>query len=525
MIRNIVAAASPDGGIGIGGGMPWKNKTDMKRFVELTKGNAVVMGRKTYESIGHPLKDRFNVIVTSDKNYAPMNATDENMPRIVGSIAEAESVVEAEGYKEVYYIGGAKLFKELMDNDLADTVYLSIIKKGYENKFDTYFPYFDMLNTNLYHKDIVYKDDECIFLNIFRKRHESHCDVQYLNLLRDILENGVDTPTRVGTARSLFDAHLHFDLRKGLPVITTKKMALKSVVVELVWFLQGCKNIKYLVERNVHIWDKDAYAYYLRLAKADGCEVVDFDTFMKNVEFGSSTKFGDKVYTYGDVGVIYGSQWTDFDNSGINQLKEVMDKLKNDPNNRRLVVSAWNPKRMDEMALPPCHYAMEFYTEPIPYEERKRILEERMIREEDDREGNEEDAMEEYGVPKHYLSLRWIQRSCDMALGVPFNIMSYAVMLCVIAKTVNMIPKMLGGSLGNAHIYKNHIDGVKRMLNRNPYLFGAAGIEIPIYLSFDPFHDEYERLLRLEPSDIKITNYESYPTLKFDLFTDASKQV
>ena len=135
-----------------------------------------------------------------------------------------------------------------------------------------------------------------------------------------------------------------------------------------------------------------------------------------------------------------------------------------------------------------------------------------------------EEILKIYNIPRHYLSLRWIQRSCDMALGIPFNIMSYAVLLELVAKTVGMKPKILAGSLGNAHIYKNHIEGVMRMLDRNPYLFGAAKLDIPDFLSMAEPFGGYGRLVSLEPSDVKITDYESYPSIKFDLFTDASKQ-
>lgn len=526
MIRNIVVATTEDGGIGVDGRLPWKNKDDMQRFVSLTKGQAVVMGRKTYESIGHPLKNRLNIILTSDRDYKPQGLSENGViPTIATNIEEAEAAAESAGYKdEIFYIGGAKVFEYLMERDMADTIYLSIIKDCEEKKLDTYFPMFDKLRTARYVTRWAGNGDGCSFYNVFRKRHESHCDVQYLDLLRDIIENGVDTPTRVGTARSLFDAHLHFDLRKGLPVLTTKKMAMKAVIVELLWFFQGCKNIKYLNDRNVHIWDKDAYAYYLKLAEKHGVtEPLGFEGFMKYVDARGSMNWEDGTYTFGDVGPIYGSQWTDFDHSGIDQLKEVVNKLKTDPFNRRLIVTAWNPKRIPEMALPPCHYAMEFYTEPIPINDRIDYFNKNVGGEIGGR--SIVDVLDEHDVPKYYLSMRWIQRSCDMALGVPFNILSYAIMLTVIAKTVNMLPKMLAGSLGNAHIYTSHIDGVKRMLDRNPYLFDAAHITVTEALGLPEPIGGYDRLAKLEPNDIRITDYESYPTIKFDLFTDASKQV
>lgn len=525
MIRNIVVAVTENGGMGIDGRLPWgRNDDDMRRFVSLTRGKAVVMGRKTYESIGRLLKDRMNIVLTSDRDYFKKRGVEDEhaIPGVASSVEEAERLAELSGFKdEIYYIGGAEVFGYLMERDMVDTVHLTVISDCDEEGIDTFFPMFDNLKSDRYVTVRVGDGNGCAFYNVFRKRHESHCDVQYLELLRDILENGVDTPTRVGTARSLFDAHLHFDLRKGLPVLTTKKVAVKSVVVELFWFLKGCKNIKYLNDRGVHIWDRDAYAHYLKLAERNGVvEPLGFYEFLNHVEFRDSVKWMDGVYTFGDVGPIYGSQWTDFDGCGVDQLKDVVDKLRSDPYNRRLVVTAWNPKRIPEMALPPCHYAMEFYTEPIPLDERIAYYNRNV--------GGEEsptaETLDYADVPKHYLSMRWIQRSCDMALGVPFNILSYAVMLTVVASTVNMVPKMLAGSLGNAHIYADHIGGVRSMLDRNPYLFGPASIKVPEGLSMPEPFGGYGRLSRLEPNDVRITDYNSYPPVKFDLFTDASKQ-
>lgn len=523
MIRNVVVAVSQNGGIGLNGKMPWENKSDMRRFVRLTKGQAVIMGRTTFESIGHPLKNRVNIVVTSKADTNGVSRpSDKTWLAYASSFDEAESIAETLGYKQVYYIGGAQVYQYVMDNDLADTIYCSVIKNCCIDKFDTYFPKFWYTIGNAtnggrfqekYDVRMVEDADDHTFFTMFRKRHESHCDIQYLNLLRDILDSGVDTPTRVGTARSIFDAHLHFDLRKGLPVLTTKKMALKAVVVELVWFLNGCKNIKYLVDRNVHIWDKDAYAHYVKRAKSANIEPVDFDTFLDGVKNETSIDIDGESYTFGDVGTIYGSQWTDFGHSGVNQLDAVVEKLKTDPNNRRLVVSAWNPAFMDKMALPPCHYAMEFYAEPIPFDERVELYYNTIGL--DTKGMNMEYVLKTYNIPEYYLSMRWIQRSCDMALGIPFNILSYAILLSIIAKTVNMCPKMLAGSLGNAHIYKNHTDGVLEMLERNPHLFGAAKLVLPqTVLRYD----------QITPEDIRIEDYESYPAIKFDLFTDASKQ-
>lgn len=515
LIRNIVVATTPLGGIGKNGKMPWDNKEDMKRFVKLTKGQCVIMGRKTYESIGHMLKDRFNIVVTRNKDYKFGNMDPGDAGMIAESIEDAEKIAETNGYKQVFYIGGGEIYKYILDRDMADTIYWTRIKAEYDsNGIDTFFPrmWGSGLNQPYWEKTTVEETEDHEFCVLFRKRVESHCDRQYLDLLRDILDNGVDIPTRVGMARSVFDANLRFDLRKGLPVLTTKRVAVKSVIVELVWFLRGCRNIKFLIDNNVHIWDKDAYAHYVELSKLSGYDPVGFDTFLELVRKEMVVELCGEKYRFGDVGPIYGEQWHGFGDCAYNQLGHVIRTLKNDPYDRRLVVSAWNPPEIEKMALPPCHYAMEFYAEPIPFEERAGIWHQKAVNKSE--KVPTEETMDSAGIPKNYLSLRWIQRSCDMALGVPFNILSYAILLSLVAKEVNMVPKMLAGSLGNAHIYRNHFDGVKEQLERNPYIFKPAKLILP----------EGAAQMPLKLEDIVVDGYDSYPAIRFDLFTDASKQ-
>ena len=254
------------------------------------------------------------------------------------------------------------------------------------------------------------------------------------------------------------------------------------------------------------------------------CLTLSFEHFMGLVEAQHKLVLLDVIdghtvsdmeYTFGDVGPIYGAQWLNFNNSGLNQIDALINTLRKDPTNRRLIISAWNPEAIPDMSLPPCHYAMEFYTEPIPREYRLALYAEKV--------GQIKPGVSPYkaeldrvGIPKYYLSMRWIQRSCDMALGVPFDITSYAVLLSIISSIVNMIPKELIGSLGNVHIYREHVRAVKRMLARNPYLFsGKAKLKLP------PQVNAYQDL---EPEMIKLEDYESYPAVKFELFTDASKQ-
>lgn len=549
MIKNLIVAVSANGGIGVNNTIPWTCVPDIKRFASITKGSAVIMGRKTWDSLGKPLDDRLNIVVsasgnvTVDTKYAPDIF-------VVPSIDAAIKTAEMAGYKELFFIGGSSIYDEVLSRDLVDTVYLTLIKGVSRQNFDRYFkPFYAFIDCGQPNLDrpgwvaVTEKQTaEYAFYNFYRKRTNCEHDKAYLQLLNEVLQSGTSMPTRVGPAKSIFGTQLKFDMREGLPIITTKKMMTKAIITELCWFLKGSKNIHYLNEHGVHIWDKDAYAHFQKLfSKYDAYQIVSgaeiladekyfplasisFDMFMELVkaqvaiimiETHEGCNIGDIEYTFGDVGPIYGAQWLNFNNSGINQIDALINTLRRDPLNRRLVVSAWNPEAMPNMALPPCHYAFELYTEPIPREYRLQLYADKI--------GSasvgsyvSKKEFDRLGIPAYYLSLRWIQRSCDMALGVPFDIASYAILLSIICNIVNMIPKYLIGSLGNTHIYEQHIPNVIKQLRRNPYLFAGKA-----FLKMPPQVNAYKDL---EPEMISIENYKSYPSIKFDLFTDASKQ-
>lgn len=551
MIKNLIVATAANGGIGCDNAIPFTCIQDIKRFAFLTRGSAVIMGRRTWDSLScEPLKDRFNIIVSTSGNTI-VEIKDLNTVAVVNSLENAVKLAAQRGYKEVFFIGGSSIYSEALKKDLVDTIYLTLVHNVSKQAFDRYFKEFYTFidsgkprTDNLKWTPYVEKSTaEYTFINFYRTRAKAEHDRVYFDLLRDVLKNGTEMPTRVGPAISLFNASLRFDMRHGFPIITTKKMAFSAIKTELCWFLKGCKNINYLVNHKVHIWDKDAYAYFIRLFERfnayQDCgdmfgnklepeyfplEHLSFERFMELVvaqhklvllEVIDGHTVGDMEYTFGDVGPIYGAQWLNFNGSGLNQIDMLINTLRKDPTNRRLIISAWNPEALVNMALPPCHYAMEFYTEPIPREYRLALYAEKV--------GQIKPGVSPYraeldrvGIPKYYLSMRWIQRSCDMALGVPFDITSYAILLSIISSIVNMIPKELIGSLGNVHIYRQHVKEVKRMLARNPYLFsGKAKLKLP------PQVNAYQDL---EPEMIELEDYESYPAVKFELFTDASKQ-
>ena len=258
---------------------------------------------------------------------------------------------------------------------------------------------------------------------------------QYLSVLKDIMENGQDANNRTGIyARKVFGRQMRFDLSEGFPLVTTKKTYLRAIIHELIWLLSGNTNIKYLHDNNVTIWD----------------EWADEN---------------------GDLGPVYGHQWRNFNSQGIDQIKDVIERIKKNPQDRRLIVSAWNPAQIEEMALPPCHAFFQFDV-----------------------------------TPDGKLNCMLYQRSCDMFLGVPFNIASYSLLTMMIAQVCGLTPGEFVHTLGNAHIYSNHFDQVKLQLSREPYPLPKMKIN-PEVKNIDDFKFE----------DFELVDYQCHPTIKGDV--------
>ena len=258
---------------------------------------------------------------------------------------------------------------------------------------------------------------------------------QYLDLLRDIMENGQNADNRTGIyARKVFGRQMHFDLSEGFPLVTTKKVFLKGIIHELIWLLSGNTNIKYLTDNNVHIWD----------------EWADEN---------------------GNLGPVYGYQWRNFNGERIDQIKDVIERIKKNPQDRRLIVSAWNPAQINQMALPPCHCFFQFDV-----------------------------------TPDGRLNCQLYQRSCDMFLGVPFNIASYSLLTMMIAQVTGLKPGEFVHTLGNAHIYSNHFEQVKLQLSREPYPLPHMNINPAVKDIFDFKYDDFE-----------LVDYQCHPAIKGDV--------
>jgi thymidylate synthase len=390
-------------------------------------------------------------------------------------------------------------------------------------------------------------------INIMKTEIMNTLDAKYQDLLQDILDNGVVKTDRTGTGTiSVFGRQIRHRMAQGFPLLTTKKMAFKTMVTELIWFLSGGTNIKYLVMNGCNIWNGDAYKNYTKEVDEiiDGYKCgdilgMDNDTEklfsdsdkltpLTQEEFINLIKTDDEfAEEWGELGPIYGSQWRGWHTktlikttlkdplSGndtyvegdktIDQIQNLIDELKTNPDSRRLMVSAWNVGELDHMVLPPCHYGFQVYTRELSGEERwdllkKKVGDERFKTMVDDIVpfgGGLSEELQSYNIPKRAISLMWNQRSVDTFLGLPFNIASYGLLLIMIADEMNMVPEELIGNLGDVHLYRNHVEQAKEQINREPFNLPTVHVMDGIF----SFGDK----------DVILENYQSHPTIKAPL--------
>ena len=311
----------------------------------------------------------------------------------------------------------------------------------------------------------------------------NNIDYKYQSLLIDILGNGTVKSDRTGTGTtSVFGRQIRHKMSEGFPLLTTKKMHWNSVVTELLWFLRGDTNIKFLLDYDCHIWDGDAYKNYLNNSSTSlGDMHLSKEEFIHHVK--NNKEWGNK---WGELGPIYGKQWRDW--NGIDQIHNLIAQLKTNPDSRRLMVSAWNVGELEKVVLPPCHYGFQCYV----------------------KEGK-------------YLSLMWNQRSVDTFLGLPFNIASYALLLEIIAKAVNMIPDELVGNLGDTHLYLNHVEQAKEQITRTPYELPSIQITERNWYMHEAVKEHLgektfeEKILSYRPDCFELLNYQSHPKIKAPL--------
>ena len=367
----------------------------------------------------------------------------------------------------------------------------------------------------------------------------SNVEQQYLDLVKDILENGHTKSDRTGTGtKSVFGRTIRHSMKDGFPLLTTKKVAFKTMVTELLWFLRGDTNIKYLVDNDCYIWVGDAYQSYIKKRKhVIRTEGDRSETAIQSLEkqlIYSKEEFINKIKTkddfaekWGELGPIYGKQWRSWNKHNwiggdwnpkhdlgnfkveqIDQIQNLINELKTNPDSRRLMVSAWNVGELDQMVLPPCHYSFQFYTRELSESELNILYNKRRgVGEIDTNYSIGTIIAKDPSIPRRTISLLWNQRSVDVGLGLPFNIASYALLLEIIAKQVNMIPEEVIGNLGDCHIYLNQIEGIEEQLTRTPY-------ELPtVKISDRVVNDISEYTLE----DFTLENYKYHPAIKLPL--------
>jgi len=392
-------------------------------------------------------------------------------------------------------------------------------------------------------------------------------DKQYIALLNDILANGVRKEDRTGTGTiSVFGRQIRHKMSEGFPLLTTKKMPFKTIVTELLWFLRGDTNIKYLVDNGCNIWNGDAYKRYSAFSSLSGqIKSLTQEEFVNKIKTDD-----DFAKEWGELGPIYGAQWRNWNGRGTDQIQNLINDLKNNPDSRRLMVNAWNVGELNQMVLPPCHYGFQVYTRELSLNDRILEFAKRDLNPSEFRRGGNYgtvipkektlEVLNKHNIPTRAISLMWNQRSVDTFLGLPFNIASYGLLLEIIAREVNMVPDELIGNLGDVHLYSNHIEPAIEQIGgpldhekRAELLKEAMGLEafekavselVPFGGGLSEYYDSYkiprltrepytlpslkimdydstlsviENLEHWTPTDFVIENYQSHPTIKAPL--------
>jgi dihydrofolate reductase/thymidylate synthase len=479
---SVIVATTPKGGIGKDGGLVWRLPEDMAYFKKVTTAgdkasgkNAVVMGRKTWESIPEkfrPLPDRVNVVLTTKASEPGFVSPYPEDVLVAPSVAAATEMLSArDGVAEIFVIGGAAAYKEAVEMPTCEKIFITRVSKDLE--CDAFFPAFDetkfrvaSVSKTSSHKELSY--DFVVYERVPEAETTAlpkeistgeflHEEYQYLNAIREIIEQGVHSGDRTGTGtRSMFGKMSRWDLRKTFPLLTTKRVFWRGVVEELLWFVKGDTNANHLAEKGIKIWDGNGSREFL-------------------------DKRGLSHREEGDLGPVYGFQWrhfgaeykdmhADYAGQGVDQLAECIDKIKSDPTDRRILLSAWNPADLHLMALPPCHMFCQFY------------------------------------VANGELSCLMYQRSCDMGLGVPFNIASYSLLTLMMAQVCGLKPGEFIHTMGNAHVYQNHVEPLQTQLERTPRPFPVLKMN-PDVKDIDGF----------QMSDFELIGYSPHGKIAMDM--------
>ncbi len=494
MRKIAIVAMNNSRSIGYKNDLIYRIPTELKHFKNITSTtkyqtipNMVVMGRNTFESMNSkPLNGRFNCVISSQSKHLNSENNFPNLrffPDISTLISYSDEFHKS--YQNMFICGGESIYKYFIDNNLLDSLIITEIDDNRNLENDIKFPIFNNFSciSSQLHQEIPAKyipENEPVFLDYTINHYipdyniknlcidtksesveidKSHEEYKYLDALNDIMSTGNIRKSRNSDTISKFGVDLRFNISKSFPLLTTKKVYWNGVIKELLWFLNAETDSIKLSNNKVRIWDGNSSR-----------EFLDSIGLTNNRE--------------GDCGPIYGYQWRhfnapyktcddDYTGQGVDQLQNIIDLINNDPTSRRMIMSAWNPCQLEEMCLPPCHVMYQFYVHV-------------------DCDGE-----------KH-LSCSMYQRSGDMFLGIPFNIASTSLLTYMIAHHTNCIPHEITIKIGDAHIYKDHVEAVVTQLKRTPIEFPQLNILCPVK----------DNITDYTIDDFKIENYNPAPTIK-----------
>lgn len=449
---NLIAAADENFLIGNSFDLPWRYKEDLQHFKKLTtrgEKNAVIMGKNTYLSLPPSgLPNRFMYILSSTLNI-PADST----KKIISCVNE----IEFEKYDNIFVIGGATVYNYFIEHyfEHIDTFFWTRIRKTFQG--NVFFPKKNFSRFYIHSYKECPNVPELEFYEL-RPNFKKHCEYEYISLVQDIFSENVllDDRTNVGTL-SKFGCKMEFDLEKGFPLLTTKKMFFKGIVKELLWFLSGSTDATILQKQNVHIWDGNT--------TKENLEKLGFP----------NRRQGDGGPIYGFLMRHYGAEYKDCDTNyqqkGFDQIANVLHLLKTEPHSRRIVMNLWDPTKLNEMVLPPCHVLYQFQ------------------------------------VRQDKLCCILYQRSGDVGLGVPFNIASASLLTHIFAKLCHYKIGTLTHCIGDAHIYQSHVDSLKKQVEKKPHMF-------PYLLIHDR---EQKDVIDFKHEDFVLKHYEHEETIKMNM--------
>lgn len=440
----LIVAVDQNYGIGYENKLPWSCKEELQIFKNKTMNNAIIVGSNTFNHLPL-LKDRDIFILSRRISYP----NTKNSYTILHDISSAKEFTD----KKIIIAGGAQLYNYVLsDPKYVDTIHMSIMKKEYQ--CDTWF------DKNLLYDFVITEEKDYEEFTHYVLQRTNSGERQYLNLLNNIIKNGVEREGRNGKTRSIFTEHFKFDLREGFPLLSTKKMFIRGIIEEFLFFLRGETDSNILSQKKVRIWEDNTTK-----------------EFIKNRGL---------KYAEGIMGPMYGYQWRKFgqeyltnddgypidnvNNQGIDQLANVIELIKNDPHSRRILMTSYNPSQAEEGVLYPCHsITIQFY------------------------------------VDKDYLDMFCFNRSQDTFLGVPYNIASSSLLLILVAQLTNKTPRFFNMSMGDTHLYEDHICCAREQIERIPYKFPNIKIKNIKDISEIKF---------LTETDFTLEKYVSYPTIK-----------